>query len=52
MSSESRFFNITELAKTLPETAETLLADLRLTDEQAGGCSLRSSKNMTAARWG
>jgi mannose-6-phosphate isomerase-like protein (cupin superfamily) len=38
MPSESRLFNITELAKTLPETAETMLADLRLTDEQAASC--------------
>ena len=38
MSVESRFFNITELASTLPETAETMLADLRLTDEQAASC--------------
>jgi len=38
MSVEGRFFNITELAKTLPETAETMLADLRLTDEQAASC--------------
>jgi quercetin dioxygenase-like cupin family protein len=40
MSSESRFFNIAELAKTLPETAETMLADLRLTDEQAASCRI------------
>ncbi len=38
MPTDSRFFNITELAKTLPETAETMLADLRLTDEQAASC--------------
>ncbi|WP_035347031.1 cupin domain-containing protein [Edaphobacter aggregans] len=40
MSAESRFFNVTELAKTLPETAETMLADLRLTDEQAASCRI------------
>jgi len=38
MSSETRFFDIAELAKTLPETAETMLTDLRLTDEQAASC--------------
>ena len=40
MSTESRFFNIAELAKTLPETAETMLADLRLTDEPAASCRI------------
>lgn len=40
MSAEGRFFNITELARTLPETAETMLADLRLTDEQAASCRI------------
>ena len=40
MPSESRFFNIAELAKTLPETAETMLADLRLTDEPAASCRI------------
>ena len=40
MPSESRFFNIADLAKTLPETAETMLADLRLTDEPAASCRI------------
>ncbi|HXC94217.1 MAG TPA: cupin domain-containing protein [Edaphobacter sp.] len=40
MSSESRFFNVAELAKTLPETAVTMLADLRLTDEQPASCRI------------
>jgi len=38
MPVESRFFNITELAATLPESAETMLTDIRLTDEQAASC--------------
>ena len=38
MSVESRFFNIAELAATLPESAETMLTDIRLTDEQAASC--------------
>src|SRR5215471_17411979 len=38
MSSEGQVFNITELARTLPAVAETMLADLRLTDEQAASC--------------
>jgi mannose-6-phosphate isomerase-like protein (cupin superfamily) len=40
MSSESRFFNIAELAATLPATAETMLTDLRLTDEAAASCRI------------
>jgi mannose-6-phosphate isomerase-like protein (cupin superfamily) len=38
MPSENRFFNIADLAKTLPATAETMLTDIRLTDEQAASC--------------
>jgi mannose-6-phosphate isomerase-like protein (cupin superfamily) len=38
MSSETRFFNIAELAATLPDHAETMLTDIRLTDEQAASC--------------
>ncbi len=38
MSVESRVFNIAELAATLPESAETMLTDIRLTDEQAASC--------------
>ena len=38
MPAESRFFNISELAKTLPATAQTLLTDIRLTDEVAASC--------------
>jgi mannose-6-phosphate isomerase-like protein (cupin superfamily) len=40
MSSQSRFFNIAELAATLPATAETMLTDIRLTDEQAASCRI------------
>jgi mannose-6-phosphate isomerase-like protein (cupin superfamily) len=40
MLSESRIFNIAELAATLPATAETLLTDIRLTDEQAASCRI------------
>jgi mannose-6-phosphate isomerase-like protein (cupin superfamily) len=34
-SSESRRFDLHELARQLPETAETMLIDIRLTDEPA-----------------
>jgi mannose-6-phosphate isomerase-like protein (cupin superfamily) len=40
MSSESRFFNIAELAATLPATADTMLTDIRLTDEAAASCRI------------
>lgn len=40
MSSDSRFFNIAQLAATLPETAETMLTDIRLTDETAASCRI------------
>ena len=36
----SAFFHIPALAATLPETAATLLADLRLTDEPAASCRI------------
>ncbi len=38
MTSESKFFNITALARTLPESAQTMLTDLRLTDGEAASC--------------
>jgi mannose-6-phosphate isomerase-like protein (cupin superfamily) len=38
MPPESHFFNIQSLAATLPATAETMLTDIRLTDEQAASC--------------
>ena len=38
MSDESRFFNVAELAASLPANAETMLTDIRLTDEQAASC--------------
>jgi mannose-6-phosphate isomerase-like protein (cupin superfamily) len=38
VSQESRFFNIAALAATLPEYAETMLTDIRLTDEPAASC--------------
>ncbi len=36
----SSIFNIAELAATLPETAATMLTDLRLTDEPAASCRI------------
>jgi mannose-6-phosphate isomerase-like protein (cupin superfamily) len=38
MPSDSRFFNIPALAATLPETAQTMLTDIRLTEEEAASC--------------
>ncbi len=38
MSSDSRFFAPAVLAASLPETAQTMLADIRLTDEEAASC--------------
>jgi mannose-6-phosphate isomerase-like protein (cupin superfamily) len=40
MSLDHRFFDIFELASTLPETAETMLTDLRLTDETTASCRI------------
>lgn len=40
MSEQGHFFNITELAATLPDVAETMLTDIRLTDEQAASCRI------------
>ncbi|HEY0162176.1 MAG TPA: cupin domain-containing protein [Edaphobacter sp.] len=40
MSEPGRFFNITKLAATLPDAAETMLTDLRLTDETAASCRI------------
>ena len=37
---EGRFFNIAELASTLPDHAETMLTDIRLTDETAASCRI------------
>lgn len=37
---EHHFFNIAQLAATLPEHAETMLTDIRLTDEQAASCRI------------
>lgn len=34
------FFSIADLAATLPETAETMLRDIRLTDETAASCRI------------
>ena len=34
------FFDITALAATLPETTETMLRDIRLTDEEAASCRI------------
>ena len=38
MTSDSRFFAPALLAATLPETAQTMLTDIRLTDEEAASC--------------
>lgn len=38
MSAKTCFFDIAALARTLPETAETMLTDLRLTDEDDASC--------------
>jgi mannose-6-phosphate isomerase-like protein (cupin superfamily) len=40
MSTESKFFDIAQLASTLPNHAETMLTDIRLTDEQAASCRI------------
>ena len=40
MFTETRFFDIAALARTLPETAETMLTDLRLTDEHDASCRI------------
>jgi mannose-6-phosphate isomerase-like protein (cupin superfamily) len=40
MTTENRFFDIATLAATLPETAETMLTDIRLTDETAASCRI------------
>jgi quercetin dioxygenase-like cupin family protein len=38
MTSESKFFSPITLAATLPEAAQTMLTDIRLTDEEAASC--------------
>jgi mannose-6-phosphate isomerase-like protein (cupin superfamily) len=40
LNTENRFFDIAALAATLPETAETMLTDIRLTDETAASCRI------------
>jgi quercetin dioxygenase-like cupin family protein len=40
MSDTGKFFSILTLAATLPKTAETMLTDIRLTDEQAASCRI------------
>ncbi len=40
MTTEKKFFDIARLAATLPETAETMLTDIRLTDETAASCRI------------
>lgn len=40
MPGPNHFFPILELARTLPETAETMLTDIRLTDEPAASCRI------------
>ncbi|AFL90351.1 cupin domain-containing protein [Terriglobus roseus DSM 18391] len=38
--SQGQFFDIAALAATLPATAETMLRDIRLTDEAAASCRI------------
>lgn len=38
MTSDSKFFSPLTLAATLPEAAQTMLTDIRLTDEVAASC--------------
>ena len=38
MPSDSKFFSPAALAATLPEAAQTMLTDIRLTDEKAASC--------------
>jgi mannose-6-phosphate isomerase-like protein (cupin superfamily) len=40
MPTDRKFFDIAALARTLPETAETMLTDIRLTDEHAASCRI------------
>ncbi len=40
MTSAAKFFNIVSLAATLPSTADTMLTDIRLTDEEAASCRI------------
>jgi mannose-6-phosphate isomerase-like protein (cupin superfamily) len=37
---DHKVFSIADLAATLPSTAETMLTDIRLTDEQAASCRI------------
>jgi mannose-6-phosphate isomerase-like protein (cupin superfamily) len=37
---DHKVFSIPDLAATLPPTAETMLTDIRLTDEQAASCRI------------
>jgi mannose-6-phosphate isomerase-like protein (cupin superfamily) len=37
---DHKIFSIPDLAATLPSTAETMLTDIRLTDEQAASCRI------------
>jgi mannose-6-phosphate isomerase-like protein (cupin superfamily) len=37
---DHKVFSIPDLAATLPATAETMLTDIRLTDEQAASCRI------------
>jgi mannose-6-phosphate isomerase-like protein (cupin superfamily) len=37
---DHKVFSIPDLAATLPSTAETMLTDIRLTDEQAASCRI------------
>jgi mannose-6-phosphate isomerase-like protein (cupin superfamily) len=38
MTSDSKFFSPITLAASLPEAAQTMLTDIRLTDEEAASC--------------
>ena len=40
MTTDRKIFDIATLASTLPDTAETMLTDIRLTDETAASCRI------------
>lgn len=40
MTTDRKVFDIRALASTLPDTAETMLTDIRLTDETAASCRI------------
>jgi mannose-6-phosphate isomerase-like protein (cupin superfamily) len=40
MNSDGKIFSIPDLAASLPDTADTMLTDIRLTDEEAASCRI------------